>query len=201
MKGSSAEERQRNRLCLRESGNMEKGKKLFLRVQPVYTMIVWFILFCAFFFLATFPFWLWEREGAWIIYSVLMVLGALCLLVISIYYCQYAAIDEKGICIRNIFCTIAKAKWSGIYSITKQKLVTHESRGSISFNWLVIRSDKKDRVRGRGGENKRNRPPWYIIATKKNIAAIEKFCTVKRDEAEALVEKIIAERKGRRDRS
>lgn len=64
--------------------------------------------------------------------------------------------------------------WSDIKSITNEKLVTYNSRGHISINWIVIKTDDSQ-LAEIGGRNVLGKGPWQIKSTKKNIRVVRKF--------------------------
>ncbi len=70
---------------------------------------------------------------------------------------QIAIISENEIEIKNISGKIARIDL--IVSITKEKLITYDSRGQISLNWIVIRTDDSQTV-NQCAKNKRNIAPW-----------------------------------------
>jgi hypothetical protein len=95
-----------------------------------------------------------------------------------LYNLQYAVVDDKGIKIKGLFYEIAYIEWKEIYEILKKKIVTHDSRGAIVFCWIIIKLNKKDSIR-RVGINRRNKSPWQIVGSKKNIEIIEKYHDIK----------------------
>ncbi len=156
---------------------MKRGnQKVKLIVQPLYSIIIWLILFLAMVSILIFPNIFWETERLiWkiafnICISFMVLICAYSFLQIT----QIAIVSETGIIIKNAFGNIACIKWEMIVSITKEKLVTYDSRGQISLNWIVIRTENSQIANTRA-ENKRNIAPWQIKASKKNISIIEAF--------------------------
>lgn len=156
---------------------MKKDKqKIKLIVQPLYSMIIWLILLLAMTALLIFSNIFWEAEQSiWkITFSVCISLMAFICAYSFLHITQIAVISETGIIIKNIFGNIAWIEWKMIASVTKQKLVTYDSRGHISLNWIVIRTDNSQTA-NKCAENKRDIAPWQIKANKKNVAIIEEF--------------------------
>lgn len=107
-------------------------------------------------------------------YCVFGSLAAI-VLIVFIYYIQFAIIDEKGIIIRGLFYRIVKIQWNEIAEITCEKIVTYDNRTNVLLSWLLIKRDKAEFVKGRAGRNKRNKSPWCIIATERNKEIISRF--------------------------
>ena len=107
------------------------------------------------------------------------------------YYLQFAIVDEKGILIRGLFYKIATLRWSDIKEITSEKVVTHNSRGGISLNWLIIKTDKKEDVHGRAGANRRKKSPWTIIANVRNRTIIGNYYLITEPMSERDIQGII----------
>ena len=144
-------------------------KKTILRVQPVYTMLIWFIALCCFITFLFLPQILkWEVYAVdAIIYYCLMGLCAVTSLLILLYYIQFAYVNSNGIVIKNLFYQITSLTWDEIHSINYQKIMTYDNRTNISLNWIVIKLHASEFVRGSAGRNRRKKSPWCIIATKK----------------------------------
>lgn len=156
---------------------MTKKDKAIIRIQPIYTPLIWLIATCILVFFIFLGHILgWETTGiSAIIWYILMAVLALTSFTIFVYYCQFASIDKSGIKIRGVFYKIADIKWDEIYSIKKESLVTYDNRTNVSLMWLVIRLNMNDSIIGRAGKNRRNKPPFYIIASKKNINIIGQY--------------------------
>lgn len=115
---------------------MKRGKKkIKLIVQPLYSMIIWLILLLAMLMLLVFSNIFWEAEQSiWkIAFNVCISLMILICAYSFLRITQIAIILETGIIIKNIFGKIAWIEWEGIVSVTKEKLVTYDSRGHISL--------------------------------------------------------------------
>ena len=170
----------------------EVSMKKILRVQPWYTIImtaVVFICFVVFLFLGQIM--NWEENSFSILWYFLIGICALIALAIFMYYLQFAIVDEKGILIRGLFYKIAILHWSDIKEITSEKVVTHNSRGGISLNWLIIKTDKKEDVHGRAGVNRRKKSPWTIIANVRNRTIIGNYYLITEPMSERDIQGII----------
>lgn len=157
---------------------MAKKDKDFIRIQPIYTPTIWLITTCVFIvllFLEQILGWEKAEVGYAIIWYIFMGGIALVSFAIFIYYCQFACIDKSGIKIRGVFYKIVEIKWNEIYSINKESVVTYDNRTNVSLKWLIIRLNKNDSIVGRAGRNRRNKFPYYIIATKRNIEIIGQY--------------------------
>ena len=154
---------------------MKRDKReVKILVQPLYSMIIWLTALLVMVALLIFPNIFWRTELLiWkIVFNIYFSLMVLICAFSFFQITQLAIISESGIIIENIFGNIACIEWNKIVSITKEKLITYDSRGIIALNWLVIRTDNSQ-IANNGVINKRNRSPWLIKANKKNIATIE----------------------------
>jgi glucan phosphoethanolaminetransferase (alkaline phosphatase superfamily) len=159
---------------------MKKNKEI-IRVQPVYTILIWLILIIVFFAFLVFPIFVWEDQNMfselwYILISILLTLS----IIILVYYIQVAILNEEGIIIRGLFYTIAKIRWADINKIEERSIVTYDNRIPVLLKWFIIYIKKQKNVKfKRGGINKKNKAPWYIIATKKNREIIGKYYMVR----------------------
>lgn len=155
-------------------------KKKILRVQPLYTMLIWFVALSSFVFLLFLPQILqWETGGPYgVIYYCTMSVCASISVIILIYYLQFAYVDSEGIVIRGVFYQIVKLRWKDIRKVTCEKIVTYDNRENIYLKWIVIKTHSSDEVEGRAGRNKKNKSPWCIIATKKNMEIISQYIEI-----------------------
>ena len=152
--------------------------KRILRVQPIYTMIIWgvtFGLMMVIVFLEKILNWEKSEIGITILYYCLMGLFATISLIIFLYYLQFALVDENGIVIRGLFYKIAEIRWTDIKEITIERLCTYDNRSNIFLRWIIIKLASKEYVKGRAGRNRKGKSPWYIIASKKNLAIIANY--------------------------
>lgn len=156
-----------------------KGKKI-LRVQPVYTMLLYlFMVLCFVFFLFMPSILKWDSSGIYdIIYYCLM--GSCCCFAAAmlIYYIQFARVDSEGIVISVLFYPIAKVRWEDVHSAVCCKVLTYDNRTNVYLKWIVLKCSASDYVRGRVGRNKKNKSPLCIIATAKNIAVISQYIEI-----------------------
>lgn len=153
-----------------------KNKKL-IRVQPIYTMVIWFIAFCILIFFIFLPQLLkWEgTKDKYIIWYCLIGTCAFVSLLIFIYYLQFAYISKDGIIIKGIFYKIAQIRWEDICCISYEKLITYDNRENIFLKWMVIKMAESEFIHGRAGRNRKGKSPWCIVATKKNIEIISQY--------------------------
>lgn len=148
-----------------------------LRVQPLYTTIMWGLLTCTLIFFIFLPILLgWDYKSAYgVVWAILMSFLAVVCLLHFVYYIQYAHVNDEELTIKGLFRTIVKIKWGEIQSISIDNVITYDSRANIYLNWLVIKKHKEDQVKGRGGINRKNKSPWYIIVTKKNVEILRRY--------------------------
>ena len=152
--------------------------KRILRVQPIYTMIIWGVMFgcmMAIVFLGEILNWGKSETGITILYYCLMGLFAIISLIGFLYYLQFASVDENGIVIRGLFYKIAEVRWTDIKEITIERLCTYDNRSYIFLRWIIIKLDSKEYVKGRAGRNRKGESPWCIIASRKNVAIIANY--------------------------
>ena len=85
----------------------------------------------------------------------------------------------SGIKLFRLCFYIVDLKWDEISSILENEIYTHESRGIpvIAYNWILLYTHGQSYEKKRGGINRKNKPPYHIIATKKNRAIIKQWAT------------------------
>lgn len=160
---------------------MRKFRKKLI-VQPIYSILVWGFLSLIIITFIVFSNFLWKFEGElfWLItFNVFFVVLACVCICKFLNILQVAVISETGIVIKNLFTNIINIEWGSIIDIKMEKLITYDTRGVISLEWFIIRTDNSQ-IAQRGGVNKKNNGPWQIIANKKNIVLIQsllvEFC-------------------------
>lgn len=149
-----------------------KKKKIVIRVQSFYNLILTFILFIAYILLIVYSnIFLEGGKVERILFNCLLCASTFAILLLLINYIQIAIISEKGIIIKNLYHIIGMIYWNDISSVCIEKIII-TSRVVVSCFWIVIRTDEGQVVFD-GAINKRNKPPWQIISTKKNISIIK----------------------------
>lgn len=140
-------------------------------------MIMFFVLAATMAVFIHLPYILkWEGDvGIKVLWFTLTGGGLVFSLFSFLYYLQFAVADEKGLTIRGLFYKIVVISWDELALVQTRKLVTYDNRGTISLLWIIFKTDKKQEVCGRAGENSRKKAPWFIIATKKNLEIIGKY--------------------------
>lgn len=150
-----------------------KNKRLLL-VQPLYSIVIYTFLSLLCLLCCFLPHLLkWENSKVLlkIIYYFIFTSGTILFLIISILCIEFAFIDDQKIVIKNIFGEIVKVEWNECCSISKERILTYNSRSIIFLNWLIIKTDKAQKA-SRVRLNRKNVLPILIIASKKNIEAI-----------------------------
>ena len=101
-----------------------RENKIKLRVQPIYSIIIYFVLGLIFVFFMFMPTLLtWEKSN-WIIeilFYLIMSLFLVYSLLMGILHIQFAIIDKEKVVIRNLFQVISEVKWSEVSSVKKEK--------------------------------------------------------------------------------
>ena len=158
-----------------------RKNKIKLRVQPIYSIIIAFLLGLSFLFLMFMPTLLsWKKSSL-----IIEILGYLVLTFFCVYWfiqgtlhIQFAEIDKEKIIIKNLFYTIAVLKWVEISSARKEKILTYDSRGNIYLEWLVIRTEETQQIPYRAKYNRKGEFPILIIANKKNFDIVGKYIKI-----------------------
>ena len=157
-----------------------RKNKIKLRVQPIYSIIIYFVLGLIFVFFMFIPTLLtWEKSN-WIIdilFYLIMSLFLVYSLLMGILHIQFAIIDKEKVVIRNLFQVISEVKWSEVSSVKKEKKLTYNSRGYIYLDWIVIRTDESQDLY-RAKYNKKNKFPILIIANKRNLYQLSKYVKI-----------------------
>ena len=155
---------------------MKKNAKRILIVQPLYSIVIYFIISICGIMMLFLPVILrWKMETLFIriIYYVIavmfFVLGLLC----ALRFMEYAIVDDCGIVIKNPFGKIISLKFNVIESIKIKNLLTYSSRGYISVKWIIIRKDRssiKEKIL-----NKKRNEFCQIKASKRNISILKLY--------------------------
>ena len=155
---------------------MKNKNKEILRIQPLYSIIIWFAVSVCGAVMTVLPsVFLWESRilfaqvSYYIISAVFIALGVLA----ALRYMEYAAIDGGKITVRSPFGKILSLKNDEIKAIKIKKLTTYNSRGNVSLMWIVVEKDNS--ILTSGGLNKRNDNYCCIIASEKNISILKRF--------------------------
>lgn len=160
-----------------------RKKKMKLRVQPIYSIVICFVLGLLFLFFMFMPTLLaWEESSLIIEILYYLVLTLFCVygFIQGTLHIQFAEIDKEKIIIKNLFHTVAVVKWSEISSVKKEKILTYDSRGYICLDWLVIRTNETQESPYRAKYIKKGIFPILIIANKKNLSMLGKYIEIKK---------------------
>ena len=160
---------------------MRKNKKK-LRVQPIYSIIIYFVLGLVFLFFVFMPRLLSWKESSWIIELVFYLVMTLFLVYSfaqGIMHIQWAEVDKEKIVVKNLFHIIVVVKWSEISSVKKEKILTYDSHGYICLEWLVFRTRETQKQPYRAKYNKKGVFPLLIIANRKNLDILGKYILIK----------------------
>ena len=157
-----------------------KENKITLHVQPKYSIIIHYILgliFLSFMFVPMLLSWEKGNRTIEILYYLVLALFVAYGFVMGTLHIQFAKIDKESITIKDLFHTIAIIKWEKISSAKKEKILTYNSRGYICLEWIVIRTDERQKV-NRAKYNRKGKFPLLIIANKKNLSILSKYIKV-----------------------
>ena len=156
--------------------NIETRVKLTVNLN--YSVIICFIIATAMIALLILPFVFFPPtnkafEIVWIIaFSVFSAIG----FINGILSYQTATLDENGITFRSAIKEIAKVKWRDIVKIDIKDLSTlHSTLRTFDMKWIVLYT-ANHQVARHGGGNIKNKPPWQIKYTPKNVNVLAEFC-------------------------
>lgn len=158
-----------------------RKNKIKLRVQPIYSIVIYFVLGLIFLFFMFMPTLLsWEESTLIleILYYLVSTLFCVYGFIQGTLHIQFAEVDKEKIIIKNLFHTVAVVKWSEISSVKKEKILTYDSRGYICLDWLVVRTDESQEVPYRAKCNRKGEFPLLIIANKKNFDIVGKYINI-----------------------
>lgn len=161
---------------------MKKGKDA-LCIQPIYSIVIYYILGVISFTLILVPTLLSWEESKWmikILWYVIMILFLVFGLIMGTLHIQFAEIDKETIIIKNLFYIIADVKWNDVASVKKKRILTYDSRGYISLEWIVIRTDENQKI-DKAKVNKKNVFPILIIANRKNLSILKKYVKIEKE--------------------
>lgn len=155
----------------------KKSEKILLMVHPIYTIMIWLASLFIFIALLILPniFWKMNEQLAWkIVYNAsFVIITSLCIFKL-INFMQIAIISDEGILIKNLFRIITNTKWTSIIEVNIENLVTYNSRGIILLKWIVFKTNISQ-IADLGGINKKNKGPWQLKTSKKNLKYIKEF--------------------------
>lgn len=157
-----------------------KKAKIKLRVQPIYSTVIYYVLGLVFIFFIFMPaLRSWKSSGKVIeiiYYLVFSLFSAFCF-VQGTLYIQFAEIDGDTLVVKDLFHTIATVKWGDICSVKKEKVLTYNSRAHVSLEWIVIKTDAKQEI-CTATYNKKGTFPLLIIATQKNVSMLSEYIKI-----------------------
>lgn len=162
-----------------------RKKKMKLRVQPIYSIVIYFVLGLLFLFFMFMPTLLaWEESSLIIEILYYLVLTLFCVygFIQGTLHIQFAEIDKGSLVIKNLFRIITVVKWNEISSVKKEKILTYDSRGYICLEWIVIRTDESQEIY-RAKYNRKGIFPILIIANKKNLSILGKYIKIREKRA------------------
>lgn len=155
---------------------MKKERKETLKVQPLYSIIICFIIsVCGGIMLFVPAILTWEKNGllTQTIYYTVSIMFIVLGIISALRFMEYAVIIGNKIIIKNPFGEIASFTNDEIKSIEIENLITYASRGCISLQWIVIKTDgstlRKSRL------NKKNNGFFQIVASPKNKSILMRY--------------------------
>ena len=160
-----------------------RKNKIKLRVQPIYSIIIYYVLGLISFFLMFMPTILSWEDGRWFLKFVLYFILTFFLVygfIQGTLHIQFAEIDKESLVIKNLFRIITVVKWNEISSVKKEKILTYDSRGHICLEWIVIRTDESQEIY-RAKYNRKGVFPILIIANKKNLSVLGKYIKIREE--------------------
>ena len=147
-----------------------------LRVQPLYTIFVKFILFTLLLLCCAMPTILsWEcnLSIATVLFYGFFGISAVVSFIAALSALQCAELSEDILIIKNPFKKI-KLCWEQIACVEYRNLITHDSRGVISYRWLIIKTDVCQTIETAVGK-RFAQAPYLIIATPQNLATLKEY--------------------------
>jgi len=118
---------------------------------------------------------LWEKSERFvqIIYYTISIGFIILGLFLTLRFTEYAIINDNEIIIKSVFGKIVSFKNHEIKSINMKNLITYDSRGYISLQWIVIKTDTCSLKRG--GLNKKSNNFCQFIASQKNMSVLRQY--------------------------
>ena len=157
-------------------------KKVFLRVQPIYKILVHLLLVLIF---SMPPLMLLleyneEINDIWYWISLIVFVAILIpYIFLFLRYFEWAIVDEQGITIKCLFGTINFFSWKDIAHIKVVKDELRPARYNVTrkavvlLKWITIKTSIGEQA-NLGFNKKKNKAIW-ITANKKNIEIINLF--------------------------
>lgn len=159
-------------------------KKAILRTKPIHLIVFSAIGISLLIFVLFMPIlFKWSEDDlVWkILWYVISAAG------ITFFFYQLLANLEIAIIQNNtfiikkfLFITIVEVPLEKLQYVFLEKLPVQSNPGSPSVNWITLCLDKKEKTNERkhGGINRKNKSPWQIIATRKNIEVLSQYVAI-----------------------
>ncbi|MDR3293544.1 MAG: hypothetical protein LBT20_05525 [Clostridiales bacterium] len=158
-------------------------KKETIKIQHQWSYLQWIMLTCMMILMLALPTFAFEKNGPiylqvlWYVFFTMFTF--VCIAFFFINY-QSAELTGKGMTFKCKLYKIKEIAWLEVKRVQIEKLATGTAGMSIIYKeWIVIYTDDKQH-RNYGGNNRRKKGPWYIIATLENAkilkSYIEKYC-------------------------
>ena len=154
-----------------------REKKTILLIQPLYSIVIHYIIALTSLFGMFLPIVLSWNNAGWmkVVWNFILSLFLVYGFVQGFLHIQFAEVDKEKIAIKNLFHLIAIVKWTEISSVKKEKILTYDSRGYIYLDWIVLRTNDTQEIPYRVKLNRKGMFPLLIVANKKNCSIIAKY--------------------------
>jgi hypothetical protein len=122
-----------------------------------------------------------SRDSMWtmVLSSIILFSLSTYMIIYALYLIQRAEVSEEGITIYSVvFQTIKEIKWTELYDVTTESIITFTSANgySSSRDWIVLYTDSAQKEKVHNGLcNRKKKGPWYIACTKENLTVITEY--------------------------
>lgn len=165
-------------------------KKVILRTKPIHLIVISAIGIAVFILMIFLPI-LFEtnKDLSWrIIWYILVAIGIMVCLYYLFSFLEFAIIKNDTLIIKKIFFTLVELPLNKFKYVFIEKLPAQPHSRSPLINWVTLCLDENDRLieRQYGGKNKKDKSPWQIMATHKNIEILKQYFVI--DDPENLLQ-------------
>ena len=167
---------------------IEKGlffmKKAILRTKPIHLIVfsaigVFLLIFVL--FIPTIFKWGEDDLVRKILWYVISVAGIIFFFYQLLANLEFAVIQNNTFVIKKyLFIKIVEIPLEKLQYVFVERLSAQSNPASPSVNWITLCLDKKEKIHERkhGGINRKNKSPWQIIATRKNIEVLSRYVNI-----------------------
>ena len=159
-------------------------KKVILRTRPIHLIVISAIGLALFIFMFFIPLVLkWHDEDLVykILWYIIMTAGTIICLYFFLSFLEFAIVQDDTLIIRKfIFFKLVELPLEKIQYVFIERLSAQPHLNSSSVDWITLCLDKNEKLQERkyGGNNKKGKSSWQIMATSKNLEVLRQYFVI-----------------------